>query len=73
MGTAGRQRNALLACPPTPPARLLPKDFWRALAGLSPEEQGDFLRFVTSCPRPPLLGFKYLSPPLCIQVGGLRA
>lgn len=44
------------------------QDFWKALASLSAEEQGDFLRFVTSCPRPPLLGFRYLQPPLCIQV-----
>lgn len=44
------------------------QSFWQALGELSPEEQGDFLRFVTSCPRPPLLGFNYLSPPFCIQV-----
>lgn len=31
--------------------------------------QAAFLRFITSCPRPPLLGFKYLEPPLGIQVG----
>ncbi len=33
------------------------------------EEQKAFLRFVTSCSRPPLLGFQYLEPKLCIQVG----
>jgi hypothetical protein len=33
-------------------------EFWRALATFSPQEQADFLRFVTSCPRPPLLGFR---------------
>ena len=44
------------------------QEFWRALADFTPEEQGDFLRFCTSCPRPPLLGFKYLEPPLAIQV-----
>lgn len=50
--------------PPAPRAQ----DFWRALGTFSPEEQADFLRFITSCPRPPLLGFRYLEPPLCIQV-----
>lgn len=33
-------------------------EFWRALATFSPQEQANFLRFVTSCPRPPLLGFR---------------
>ena len=47
------------------------QEFWKALATFSPKEQADFLRFVTSCPRPPLLGFKYLEPPLAIQVGGM--
>jgi ubiquitin-protein ligase E3 C len=45
-------------------------EFWRALATFSPQEQADFLRFVTSCPRPPLLGFRYLEPPLAIQLAG---
>jgi hypothetical protein len=44
------------------------QEFWRALATFTPKEQADFLRFVTSCARPPLLGFQYLSPPLAIQV-----
>ena len=46
--------------------------FWQALATFTPQEQADFLRFVTSCPRPPLLGFRYLEPPLAIQAGALR-
>jgi len=46
------------------------KVFWEALSGMSPAEQADFLRFVTSCPRPPLLGFAYLEPPLSIQMAG---
>ena len=29
--------------------------------------QADFLKFVTSCSRQPLLGFEFLVPPLCIQ------
>ncbi|KAL4436604.1 hypothetical protein ABPG75_003743 [Micractinium tetrahymenae] len=44
--------------------------FWAALATFTPAEQAAFLRFVTSCPRPPLLGFKYLEPPLAIQLAG---
>jgi hypothetical protein len=43
---------------------------WEALAGLSPSQQAGFLRFVTSCARPPLLGFRYLEPPLCVQLAG---
>jgi ubiquitin-protein ligase E3 C len=44
--------------------------FWEALAGLTPAQQADFLRFVTACPRPPLLGFAHLQPPLAIQMAG---
>ena len=40
----------------------------QVLGGLTPEQQKAFLRFVTSCSRPPLLGFKYLDPALCMQV-----
>jgi ubiquitin-protein ligase E3 C len=41
---------------------------WQALESFTPRQQADFLKFVTSCPRPPLLGFAYLEPPLCIQM-----
>ena len=41
---------------------------WQALDSYTSREQADFLKFVTSCPRPPLLGFAYLEPPLCIQM-----
>ena len=44
--------------------------FWRALESFNGDQQRKFLRFVTSCPRPPLLGFAYLEPPLCIQMAG---
>ncbi|PSC67747.1 E3 ubiquitin-ligase UPL6 [Micractinium conductrix] len=43
---------------------------WEALASFTPAQQAAFLRFITSCPRPPLLGFKYLEPPLGIQMAG---
>uniref|UniRef100_A0A0R3W4Q5 HECT-type E3 ubiquitin transferase n=1 Tax=Taenia asiatica TaxID=60517 RepID=A0A0R3W4Q5_TAEAS len=39
---------------------ILKKDF-------SDEERGLFLKFVTSCSKPPLLGFAYLEPPFCIR------
>ena len=38
----------------------------QAMEGFDPEEQARFLKFVTGCSRAPLLGFKYLEPPLCI-------
>lgn len=31
------------------------------------EDQANLLKFVTSCARQPLLGFKQLNPPFCIQ------
>ncbi|KAG2447722.1 hypothetical protein HYH02_007182 [Chlamydomonas schloesseri] len=43
---------------------------WEALASFTPEEQGKFLKFVTSCSRAPLLGFRYLEPRLCVQMSG---
>ena len=42
--------------------------FWEAMESLSRKQHADFLRFVTSCPRPPLLGFGSLEPPLTIQM-----
>lgn len=41
--------------------------FWRIVEEMSLEDQGHFLRFVTSCSRQPLLGFKMLNPMFCIQ------
>ena len=35
---------------------------WKVLKSFSPEERGQFLQFVTGCPRPPLLGFRYMHP-----------
>ena len=40
----------------------------QALESFTPDQQKAFLRFVTACSRPPLLGFKYLDPALCVQV-----
>jgi len=41
--------------------------FWNMLSKLSVEEQQQFLMFVTSCSRAPLLGFKGVHPPFCIH------
>ncbi len=40
---------------------------WECIANFSPEDQRLFLRFITSIPRQPLLGFQSLTPKLCIQ------
>ena len=41
----------------------------QAVSGFDDAQRAALLRFVTSVPRPPLLGFKYLEPQLCIQAG----
>lgn len=44
--------------------------FWDILQNdLTNEELGLFLKFVTSCSKPPLLGFAYLQPPFTIRCG----
>ena len=40
------------------------------LEGFTAEQQAAWLRFVTACSRPPLLGFAYLEPPLCVAMAG---
>ncbi|KAJ8735730.1 hypothetical protein PYW07_007350 [Mythimna separata] len=44
--------------------------FWRVLANFTDDQRRQLLKFVTSCSRPPLLGFKDLQPPFCIQSAG---
>jgi hypothetical protein len=41
--------------------------FWEILDSLPVSECAQFLRFATSCPRAPLLGFRTLQPKFCIQ------
>eukprot|EP00286_Rhodomonas_abbreviata_P029160 CAMPEP_0181295514 /NCGR_PEP_ID=MMETSP1101-20121128/4191_1 /TAXON_ID=46948 /ORGANISM="Rhodomonas abbreviata, Strain Caron Lab Isolate" /LENGTH=1052 /DNA_ID=CAMNT_0023400277 /DNA_START=89 /DNA_END=3247 /DNA_ORIENTATION=+ len=41
--------------------------FWRVVETFNKKEREDLLMFVTSCSRPPLLGFKELFPAFCIQ------
>eukprot|EP01102_Stenamoeba_stenopodia_P020919 TRINITY_DN8307_c0_g1_i1.p1 TRINITY_DN8307_c0_g1~~TRINITY_DN8307_c0_g1_i1.p1 ORF type:complete len:548 (+),score=89.90 TRINITY_DN8307_c0_g1_i1:103-1746(+) len=40
--------------------------FWEVVSSLTRQQQAQLLKFVTSCPRPPLLGFKHLTPQFCI-------
>ncbi|XP_014277223.1 ubiquitin-protein ligase E3C [Halyomorpha halys] len=42
--------------------------FWNVVKSFDNLQKSLLLRFVTSCSRPPLLGFKELYPPLCIQL-----
>ena len=44
--------------------------FWNVVSTLSEDQKRKLLKFVTSCSRPPLLGFKELDPPFCIQNAG---
>ncbi len=41
--------------------------FWNVFASMNSEQQASLLRFVTSCERPPPLGFGTLTPPFTIQ------
>lgn len=45
--------------------------FWSVVSSLSPKHQADLLRFVTSCERPPPLGFSSMNPPFTIQRVGI--
>ncbi|KAF7289578.1 HECT-domain-containing protein [Mycena chlorophos] len=44
--------------------------FWRVVRSFTQKEQEKLLRFVTSCARPPLLGFKELHPHFAIRDAG---
>ncbi|KAK9126533.1 hypothetical protein Scep_015379 [Stephania cephalantha] len=43
------------------------KIFWEVLTGFEPKERCMLLKFVTSCSRAPLLGFKHLEPAFTIH------
>lgn len=45
--------------------------FWNAVASMDSKQQASLLRFVTSCERPPPLGFSSLTPPFTIQRVGI--
>ncbi|KAI8922879.1 hypothetical protein BC831DRAFT_404439 [Entophlyctis helioformis] len=44
--------------------------FWRVVAGFSEDERRRLVKFITSCSRPPLLGFRELQPQLCLRDSG---
>ncbi|GLV39004.1 uncharacterized protein CBL_06003 [Carabus blaptoides fortunei] len=44
--------------------------FWKIVESFTDTQKKQLLKFVTSCSRPPLLGFKELSPSFCIQSAG---
>lgn len=44
--------------------------FWQIVREFGEKKKRQLLKFVTSCSRPPLLGFKDLQPPFCIQCAG---
>ena len=47
--------------------------FWNVVESLDAKQQGELLRFVTSCERPPPLGFGSLNPPFTIQRVGIMS
>ncbi|KAG8297041.1 Ubiquitin-protein ligase E3C [Homalodisca vitripennis] len=47
------------------------KMFWTTVSEFNDIQRRQLLKFVTSCSRPPLLGFKELDPPFCIQHAGV--
>ncbi|CAM9198671.1 unnamed protein product [Scytosiphon promiscuus] len=49
------------------------KRFWSVVAAMSPKEKAALLRFVTSCERPPPLGFESMQPPFCLHRVGIRS
>eukprot|EP01012_Entosiphon_sulcatum_P001095 TRINITY_DN10196_c0_g1_i1.p1 TRINITY_DN10196_c0_g1~~TRINITY_DN10196_c0_g1_i1.p1 ORF type:complete len:1062 (+),score=170.23 TRINITY_DN10196_c0_g1_i1:32-3187(+) len=44
------------------------KNLWKTLEEFDQKQRGRFLQFVTSCPKPPMLGFVNLHPPFCIRM-----
>lgn len=44
--------------------------FWKVLGSMDGELLGKFVKFVTSCSRPPLLGFSELNPKFCVRDAG---
>ncbi|RUS15775.1 hypothetical protein BC937DRAFT_92006, partial [Endogone sp. FLAS-F59071] len=46
------------------------QNLWQIVAAMNNDQRKRFLKFVTSCSRPPLLGFKELNPHFCIRNAG---
>jgi ubiquitin-protein ligase E3 C len=47
------------------------KALWEVVQGMSGGEQCAFLKFVTACSRPPLLGFRHLQPQFTVHRSGV--
>eukprot|EP00047_Mylnosiga_fluctuans_P005884 m.243376 g.243376 ORF g.243376 m.243376 type:complete len:956 (+) comp14229_c0_seq1:105-2972(+) len=47
--------------------------FWRIVRRMSDENRHNLVKFITSCPRPPLLGFGFVNPRICISSAGHEA
>ncbi|XP_071445333.1 ubiquitin-protein ligase E3C [Hetaerina americana] len=47
--------------------------FWTVVEQFDDLQRRLLLKFVTSCSRPPLLGFKELDPPFCVQHAGIAS
>ncbi|RUS24863.1 hypothetical protein BC938DRAFT_472979 [Jimgerdemannia flammicorona] len=46
------------------------QNFWWVVSHMDNDQKRNFVKFVTSCSRPPLLGFKELNPKFCIRNAG---
>lgn len=49
------------------PSHVVIQWFWEIIEEMTPNLQGKFLKFITSCSRQPLLGFQSLAPLPCIH------
>ncbi|WVO16628.1 hypothetical protein L204_104307 [Cryptococcus depauperatus] len=52
------------------PSDVTPRLFWKVVAEFDEEQKRALLRFVTSCSRPPLLGFSQLNPQFAVKFNG---
>ncbi len=49
------------------PSQVVIQWFWEIIEEMTADQQGKFLKFMTSCSRQPLLGFQSLAPLPCIH------
>mmetsp|Transcript_23003 Transcript_23003/g.22858 ORF Transcript_23003/g.22858 Transcript_23003/m.22858 type:complete len:156 (+) Transcript_23003:86-553(+) len=49
------------------PSSKMIRMFWKVVENMPEKEKSLLMRFVTSCPRQPLMGFKYMEPPFTIS------
>jgi len=54
------------------PSQPIVQWLWEVVNDMNPDQQRKFLKFMTSCSRQPLLGFKSLAPAPCVQQTRLR-